>query len=105
MERDVNELGPALDVLDFGPDFGELIPLGCIELADDAGDASNEPWIDERVEPDRDALLFQRFLDLRLVDLLQTFVVDDLDPLPFLHVVDDHLADDAVGEGVVLDPD
>ena len=105
MERDVDELGPALDVLDLGPDFGELIPLRCIELADDAGDASNEPRIDERVEPDRDALLFQRFLDLRLVDLLQTFVVDDLDPLPLLHVVDDHLADDAVGEGVVLDPD
>ena len=58
MERDVDELGPALDVLDLGPDFGELIPLRCIELADDAGDASNEPRIDERVEPDRDALLF-----------------------------------------------
>ena len=37
--------------------------------------------------------------------LLQALVVDDLDPLALLHVVDDHLADDAVREAVVLDPD
>ena len=48
---------------------------------------------------------FQLLFDLRLVDLLQALVVDDLDALPLLHVVDDHLADDTVGEGVVLDPD
>ncbi len=48
---------------------------------------------------------FSALFDLRLVDLLQALVVDDLDPLPLLHVVDDQLADDAVRERVVLDPD
>ena len=67
--------------------------------------AADLAGIDEGVEPDRDALLLQLLFDLRLVDFLQTLVVDDLDPLALLHVVDDHLADDAVREAVILDAD
>ena len=101
----MHQLGPALDALDLRLDLGELIAFGRIELADDARDATDETRVDERIEANRDALLFELLFDLRLVDFFQALVVDDLDALPLLHVVDDHLADDAVGEPVILDPD
>ena len=43
-----------------------------------------------------DRLLLQLFFDLRLSTFFDADVVDDLDALALLHVVDDHLADDAV---------
>jgi hypothetical protein len=59
------------------------------------------PGIDEGVEPDLDALVAELFFDFRLIDLVGADVVDDLDPLPLLHVVEDDLADDPVLEADV----
>ena len=59
------------------------------------------PGIDERVGADLQLQLFELLVDLGLFDLLRALVVDDLDALPLLHVVGDHLADHPVREGVL----
>jgi hypothetical protein len=59
----------------------------------------------KRVEAQLDVALAELLVDLGAVDLLAALVVDDLDPLPLLHVVGDDLADDAVVEGEVVDLD
>ncbi len=103
VEGHVHELRPAVDRLDLVLDLGELVTLGRVQLAYDPGDAAKEARIDERVEADRDAFFLQLLVDLVRVDLLVALVVDDLDPLPLLHVVDDDLPHHAIGEGVIDD--
>ena len=95
-EAQVHELGPARQLADLRPDLRVLVALLRVELPHDAGHPLDLARIDERVEADDDVLLAQLLLDLRDLDLLRADVVDDLDPLPLLHVVDDVLADDAV---------
>ena len=107
VEGQMHELRPARDVLDLVRDLRELEALLPQHVADDALDLADQPWIDERVEADLRARLLQLLVDLRDLDLLRAHVVDDLDALALLHVVDDELADHAVGEGIVarFDPE
>ena len=101
VERHVHQLRTALDLLDLRLHLGELMPFRRVDLADGARDAPQQAGIDERVEPNLELLLFQLVVDLRLVDLVGADVVDDLDPLPLLHVVDHDLPDHAIGEAHV----
>jgi hypothetical protein len=54
--------------------------------------------VEERIEANLDGFLLQLRFDVRLRDLRQSFVVDDLDALPLLEVVHEHPGDHAIGE-------
>ena len=58
--------------------------------------------IDEGVDANLGVLGAQLLGDFRDLELLRPGELDDLHPLPLLHVIDDDLADHAVGERVVL---
>ena len=108
VERQVDELrSTARDFFDLGRDLGELEALVAHHVAHDARYLADQTGIDERVEANLRVGVLQLLVDLRDLDPLGPDVVDDLDALPLLHVVDDDLADDAVGEGVVahVDPE
>ena len=72
VEGQVHGLGTAVNLLDLRLHLGELVALLGVHVADDAGDAPHQPLIDERIEPDLDALLLQLLVDLRLLDLLRS---------------------------------
>ena len=92
VERQMDQLRSAWQLLDCVGDLGVLIALLGHQAADDALDAPDQPGIDERVETDLEVLFLQLVVDLRLLDLLAALVVDDLDALALLHLVDDALA-------------
>ena len=102
VERHVHRLARGADRLDLGLHLDVLVALLGVHVADDPGDLADEALIDERVQRDPQVLLLQLVVDLRLLDLLRSDVVDDLDALPLLHVVEDDLADDAIAEDVVV---
>ena len=104
-ERQVNQLRPAGHRLDLVGDGRELVALLGQHVAHDALNAANELRIDERVEADLDVLFLQLVVDLGLFHFLRARVVDDLDPLTFLHVVGDVLADHTVRVGHVFHVD
>ena len=97
MERHVDELRPAFDRLDLRLDLDELVALLRVDVVNDAADATDQAGIDERIEPDGNRLVLQGLFDLRGVDLFGADVVDDLDALALFHVVDEHLAEHAIG--------
>jgi hypothetical protein len=105
VEREVDGLRVGAHRLDLGLDGRVLVALVAVHSAHDRRDVIHEARVDERVEVDLQVLLLQLLFDLRLLDFLRSDVVDDLDALPFFHVVDDQLADHAVREAVVLDVD
>ncbi len=106
VEGQVDELRAARHLGDRVGDAGELVALLREHAADDALDAPDEGRVDERVEPDRHALFAELLFDFRLLDLLGSRVVDDLDALALLHVEAHFLAHHAVVVGNVphLDP-
>ena len=69
VEGQVHQLRPARDLLDRRLDLREHVALLRVDLAHDAGDAADEPRIDERIEIQADAALLQLLVDLPLVDL------------------------------------
>ena len=103
MEGQVHELGPTGHLLDLVGHLRVLKAFFLHHLAHDRFDLLHEAGIDERVEADLRHHFLQLLVDLRGLELLRTDVVDDLHALPLLHVVSDHLADDAVRERVVGD--
>ncbi len=82
--------------------LGVLVALLRVELAHDAGRALERARVEERIEANDERFFFERLVDRRLVHFRQALVVDDLDALALFHVEDDDLADDAVGEAVVV---
>ena len=101
VKRDVDELRSTADFGDLVLDVGKLKAFLPEHVADDAFNLANEGRIDERVESDRRVVFLQLLVNLRDLELLRADVVDNLDPLPLLHVVGDNLADRAVRKLVI----
>ena len=83
-------------------DLGELVALLGHQVAHDALDPPHNAFVEERIEPERDSQLLHLLVDLGAFHLARPGVVDDLDPRPLFHVVDDPLADHPVRVGIVV---
>ncbi len=100
-ERHVHQLRAAGDRRDRVVNLGVGEALLRHHLVEDRVDATQRVVVAERIQAQLEPLLFQLLGNLGAVDVLRALVVDDLDALALLHVVDDDLPDDAVGENIV----
>ena len=107
VERQAHQLRAARQGLDGVVDLREHVALRLEALPDDRLDAPDGLRVDERVHPQRDALLLQVLEDVLGLQHVRALVGDHLHPLALLHVEDDGLGRHAVLVGGVdhLDPE
>ena len=96
MKRELHGLRPAGELRHLVIDLRELVPLVGEHEFHERLDPFEHPQVEERIDPDAQAVLLHRRFDVASIDLVRPLEGDDLHPLALFEVEDHPLADHAV---------